>query len=259
MKYLFYPPKSVRFSNYFKKFSFTILKSIPLLIALQTCSIVSKPPNESGVLYIFQTGDSLFSVSKKFGLSIMDIKRANEIYDENDVVTGIPLYIPGNYLPPSHVVDSSYKLESPSNQIKDRPAAQTGYKQTQYLNNFIWPSNGSISSNFGPRNGRIHQGIDIRANKGKTILAAEDGVITFSGRKRGFGRVVIIKHKHNFKTLYAHNKANKIKKGDFVKKGQQIAVMGSTGRSTGVHLHFEVHRDNKVVNPISLLPSKKNF
>lgn len=117
------------------------------------------------------------------------------------------------------------------------------------------PAPGYISSGYGGRSdpfgrGRAHHlGIDIDANTGDPVTAAAEGVISFSGVRRGYGNVVEIDHGNGYKTLYAHNSANLVRAGDIVRAGQQIAKVGSTGRSTGSHLHFEVKLDGRQVNP----------
>lgn len=117
------------------------------------------------------------------------------------------------------------------------------------------PAPGYISSRYGARNdpfgrGRAHHaGIDIDANSGDPVTAAAEGVVSFSGVRNGYGNVVEIDHGNGYKTIYAHNQANLVKAGDVVRAGQQIAKVGSTGRSTGSHLHFEVILNGRQVNP----------
>lgn len=112
-------------------------------------------------------------------------------------------------------------------------------------------SNSSLSSKYGQRWGRTHKGIDITGNS--TIMAADDGVIEFVGTKSGYGNTIIINHKNGYKTLYGHLKSITIKKGAIVEKGDAIGIMGSTGRSTGVHLHFEIHKNGTIENPLEYL------
>ena len=117
------------------------------------------------------------------------------------------------------------------------------------------PAPGYISSRYGGRNdpfgrGRAHHlGIDIDANSGDPVTAAAEGVVSFSGVRGGYGNVVEIDHGNGYKTLYAHNSSNLVKAGDVVRAGQRIAKVGSTGRSTGSHLHFEVQLNGRQVNP----------
>jgi len=120
------------------------------------------------------------------------------------------------------------------------------------------PLEGRISSGFGmrrdPINGarRQHQGVDIAAPRGTPIRAAADGVVVFSGRQRGYGRTVVIEHADGTRTRYAHAERLLVKAGDTVSGQQEIAAVGNTGRATGPHLHFEVERDGKRIDPASL-------
>ncbi|MFD0674464.1 peptidoglycan DD-metalloendopeptidase family protein [Cohnella sp. GCM10027633] len=117
---------------------------------------------------------------------------------------------------------------------------------------FIWPVSGHrITSYLGKRWGRMHNGIDMVG--GSTIKAADEGVVTFAGYKGELGNCIIINHQNGFQTVYGHMKSLKVKKGQIVEKGDQIGVMGSTGRSTGTHLHFEIHLNGKLKNPTSYL------
>lgn len=120
----------------------------------------------------------------------------------------------------------------------------------------ILPSNGWITSYFGhrlsPYAGRIkmHEGLDIGAPYGAPIIAPADGVITFSGLKAGFGKFVQIDHGYGIETLYAHSQKLLVKKGDKIKRGELLAKVGSTGYSTGPHLHYEVRVNGIAVDPL---------
>jgi murein DD-endopeptidase MepM/ murein hydrolase activator NlpD len=124
-----------------------------------------------------------------------------------------------------------------------------------------WPLRvgGVVTSKFGYRRhpitgrGSMHKGIDIAAKHGTDIVAMADGIVIFSGRKSGYGNIVEIRHANGLETRYAHNSRNVVKEGDMVRKGQIIAKLGSTGRSTGPHLHFEVRRNGEAVNPMRYL------
>ena len=126
------------------------------------------------------------------------------------------------------------------------------------FNGYLWPARGTLTSGYGWRWGRMHQGIDIAAPVGTPIYAAAPGVIEFSGwNSGGYGNMVDIRHPDGSKTRYAHNSRNLVQVGQSVTQGQQIAEMGSTGYSTGPHVHFEIHKpDNGVVNPVAYLPSR---
>jgi peptidoglycan hydrolase FlgJ len=121
------------------------------------------------------------------------------------------------------------------------------------------PIRGSIRSEFGPRrdpiNGRprFHQGVDIAATRGTPIEAAAAGTVVFAGRNKGYGNMVMIEHADGRRTLYAHAERLFVHAGDTVTGGQTIAAVGSTGHSTGPHLHFEVREGNRALNPLSVL------
>lgn len=121
------------------------------------------------------------------------------------------------------------------------------------------PVSGRLSSQFGwradPMHGgsRFHSGIDIAAPHGAPILAPQAGVVMYSGPYKGYGNVVVLHHGQNLYTLYGHASRLLVNAGDTVRFGQTIAQVGSTGRSTGPHLHFEVHYNRQYVNPLAYL------
>jgi murein DD-endopeptidase MepM/ murein hydrolase activator NlpD len=120
---------------------------------------------------------------------------------------------------------------------------------------FAWPARGVFTSGYGPRWGRMHRGIDIAGPVGTPIVAAADGVVvTAEWNSGGFGNLVEIQHTDGSKTLYAHNNRMFVRPGQAVTQGEQIAEMGSTGRSTGPHLHFEIHPAGQgATNPMMFL------
>ena len=122
---------------------------------------------------------------------------------------------------------------------------------------YIWPAQGVLTSGYGWRWGRMHKGIDIAAPIGTPIFAAASGKVVGAGWHSGYGNLIKLEHLDGSYTLYAHNHRNLVRHGQRVRQGEQIAEMGSTGRSTGSHLHFEIHReDRKVINPLALLGRK---
>ena len=101
------------------------------------------------------------------------------------------------------------------------------------------------------RGGRLHGGIDISGERGTPIVAAEDGIVLFSGRgPNGYGNTVMLQHGHDLLTLYAHNERNIVRQGERVRRGQLIAFIGDTGRASGTHLHFEIHQDGRLTDPL---------
>lgn len=122
---------------------------------------------------------------------------------------------------------------------------------------FTWPIDGIFMSGFGIRRGRRHDGIDIATKKGTPIKASADGEVVFSGRMRGYGNLVLVRHAGNYFTAYAHNQVNLAKKGSAVKQGEIVAKVGRTGRATGNHVHFEIRKGQLAVNPLNYLPIKE--
>lgn len=123
-----------------------------------------------------------------------------------------------------------------------------------------WPIRyGRVSSLFGRRWGRMHKGIDLAAKTGTPVYAVESGVVTRSKYMRGYGNLVEIKHSDMYITRYGHNSKRLVKAGQKVRKGQVIALVGSTGRSTGPHVHFEVRQNGTAINPVRYLGALRHF
>lgn len=132
------------------------------------------------------------------------------------------------------------------NEVKESPSVGTG--------EFVWPAQGGyISSEKGQRWGREHKGIDIAQPDGLGIIAADHGVIKAAGTDGTFGKRVIIDHNNGYETIYAHLDSIDVKVGDKVAQNTKIGVMGTTGRSTGIHLHFEVSHNGVIEDPLNYI------
>lgn len=123
--------------------------------------------------------------------------------------------------------------------------------------NLVWPINGDITSGYGPRWGKIHEGIDISALEGTWVRSVASGMVVFTGHYGKYGNMVTVKHYDGTKTFYAHLKDYCVFKRQRVKKGQKIGKVGTTGKTTGPHLHFEIHVNREAQDPLSLLPPRK--
>lgn len=184
-----------------------------------------------------RTNYDLRSIAKKFGIKPELLKRHNEG----------KRFAPGSWIfvPTKKGVYSSYsEFNNPYYQI-----IQSG--------EFIWPvpSSKRLSSKFGIRGSRHHDGIDIAAPVGSHILASKSGKVIYAAQKiGGYGKMVIIMHENNVYSVYAHAKKMFVSKGDSVDKGQVIAQVGMTGRTTGPHLHFEIRIGDDPKNPLKFLP-----
>ena len=140
--------------------------------------------------------------------------------------------------------------------------AITGYIQSEALNVYVpgtfggqlfWPFHGRLTSTFGQRWGRAHTGIDIDCVTGDPLVAADSGVVILSGWKNGYGNTVIIQHAGNISTLYGHGSRVIASRGSKVRRGELVMLCGSTGYSTGDHLHFEVRINGVPVNPLKYM------
>lgn len=176
---------------------------------------------------------------------------------------------PGENAPPAEhdIPDFLAMIEQLEHGIIDRRQKLSLMEQLivhRQVNRRITPSglvvdNGLLSSRFGTRidpfTGKrgTHKGIDIAGRAGSTILAAGDGLVTFSGHRKGYGNLVEVDHGDGYVTRYAHNRSHLVETGETVRKGQPLALMGSTGRSTGPHVHVEVLKHGKQVNPTRYL------
>jgi lipoprotein NlpD len=176
--------------------------------------------------------------------------RANRIRDVSKMAIGTRLVIPGaGRTAPT----DAQALAAVSAYPPGAPGAPRGRQRESDLD-FHWPLRGKLSSRYGWRRGRSHEGIDIAARPGTKIRAAESGRVTHSGWLAGYGRVVILKHSGKYSSVYAHNRKNLVRKGAFVEKGQVVAEVGSSGRASGPHVHFEIRRDRKAKDPLAYLP-----
>ena len=118
---------------------------------------------------------------------------------------------------------------------------------------FMWPCNGAVISGYGMRWGRMHEGVDISCSYGQPIWAAATGTVIWSGWRGGYGNAVVVDHGNGLATLYAHSSALLVGVGQTVSQGQTIALIGSTGNSSGPHLHFEVRVNGSAVDPLLYL------
>jgi murein DD-endopeptidase MepM/ murein hydrolase activator NlpD len=119
----------------------------------------------------------------------------------------------------------------------------------------VWPVDGPVNSPFGPRHRRFHAGIDIGAPRSEPVVAAADGVVLYASASHGpMGKAIVLQHENALLTVYAHLSQILVKEGERVRQGESIGAVGSTGRSTGPHLHFAVRLEGKAVDPENFLP-----
>jgi murein DD-endopeptidase MepM/ murein hydrolase activator NlpD len=212
-----------------------------LFILMTSCAKPRRRPVEpwkKGVYHIIKKGQTLWRIARTYGVDLLLLAEVNAIEDPTYIKAGDALFIPG--APKVLEVEIYHPPTTPS------PAASSL--------GFIWPVVGKVTSGFGMRHGRKHTGIDIDADAGDPIKAAYDGKVIYSGSKfKGYGNMIIIEHANDFTTIYAHNKENLVKEGEWVTQGQVIALVGKTGEASGSHLHFEIHLGDKPLDPLEYL------
>lgn len=217
------------------------------------------PGGGPGVIHHVEQGENLYRIGLRYGVPAKDIARANGIRDVTNLRVGQRLYIPGARSRMRASAADARRGDASTSGGRSRTSEAARRKARAIARNqtslqFAWPVRGRLSSRFGTRKGRPHEGIDIAARRGTPIFASESGRVIFSGRMRGYGKVVIVKHAGRYRTVYAHASKLLVRKGEFVERGQKIAEVGSTGRSTGPHVHFEIRRSETPQNPMSYLP-----
>jgi murein DD-endopeptidase MepM/ murein hydrolase activator NlpD len=185
-----------------------------------------------------QRGENLYRIALHYGVSVEALMRENGIRDPRTLEVGASLRIPGA------------KRGAPR-----QPLARELDAEARALA-LGWPVHGVVTSGFGVRNGRAHEGIDISTREGAPVWAAAPGVVTFSGRLGGYGNIVVVRHDPLYSTAYAHNQRNRVEKGERVERGQHIADVGKTGNARAHFpiVHFEVRRGEEPRNPLRYLP-----
>lgn len=194
--------------------------------------------------HIVKKGETLALIARTYGVDYKEIARRNSIRSPYTIYVGQRLVIRGKRS--STAASSSRPSKSPT--VKAPSTSRF---------RLIWPVKGRLSSKFGPRNNRKHDGIDIANKVGTSIVAAQSGEVVYADNKlTGYGNLIIIRHNSSMFTAYAHSNRMYVAKGDKVKKGQHIADVGETGRVTGPHLHFELRRGDKAIDPLPYLPRR---
>ena len=209
----------------------------------------------TGIDHRVRPGENLYRIGKAYGEDYTMLARVNRIYPPYTLKTGDVLFIPGatRQLPVGVITPKSANSAPPK---RPAPAVAVGSSGSSAKSGygFSWPLRGRMTARFGGRGSDIHDGIDIAANRGTSIAAARDGKVIYSDRLSGYGNVIILEHSGGFTSVYAHNDRNYARKGQRIQRGQKIAAVGSTGRATGPHLHFEIRKDNVARNPLYYLP-----
>lgn len=212
----------------------TIISANNLTTNIVRAGMSLKIPNQKGIVYKVRKGQTLWEIARLFNISLNKIKEVNEI-STSLIKEGDKVFLPG------------------ANLTKEIAFAKN------FSKDFIKPIVGLITSSFGYRFHPIlggfhfHTGIDIKAPYGVAIKASSNGRVIFTGWKNGYGRCVIIKHNNTYKTLYAHLSRIFVKNGQSLTKGESVGAAGNSGLTTGSNLHFEVLKNNKPIDPRTLV------
>ncbi|MDR0448257.1 MAG: M23 family metallopeptidase, partial [Treponema sp.] len=209
---------------------------------------VLRIPNQDGVFYGVKKGDTLITIAEKHKADISKIVVVNELFS-NDVNPNNTLFIPGATAPWEDEV------------IIVRVAARPPPVQAVIISEkiFDWPVRGKITSFYGNRRSpfargySFHDGLDIAVPTGTPIRAAMEGRVESMGYDNIYGNFVIVRHAEGYKTLYGHLDSSDVRSGAFVDISSVIGYAGSTGQSTGSHLHFTVYKNGSSINPRTVL------
>lgn len=241
-------------------FSFLLIFSCstPLIVSCATSHRNTRKQLKRGVYHKVRKGQTLWRIAKTYGRSVEVLQRINKIKDPTDIKVGDLIFIPKvKRIRKVRVISPATVATKKHTTKKKRATSRSRKKKKKTVKpSFIWPAKGKITSRFGWRKkGQRHDGIDIAAKKGAPIYAAQSGKVIYAdNRLRYYGNTIILKHSGGFFTVYAHNKKNLVTLGKWVKRGTKIAEVGDSGRASRSHLHFEVRKKDKSVNPLNYLP-----
>lgn len=217
-----------------------------LLVGCAPRGVIFPEKRAPGIYHVVGAGENLFRIGKAYDISYEELARVNRIQDPHQIYAGQRVFIPGatRQLPVEIITPLRATLAPP--RLPDHPEPS--------LAGFVWPVAGTINSNFGPRGNTFHDGIDIAAPEGTPIRSIEQGEVIYNDQLRGYGNVIIIRHPGGFVSVYAHNRINLVREGQRIARGEIIGEVGSTGRVSGSHLHFEIRKDNIAQDPLYYLP-----
>lgn len=212
--------------------------------------------------HIAQPGDTLYSISRAYGVEVSTLVRLNHLSPPYGIRIGQALQLPPAIEKPERIATTEQpapaRLEppppaKPSTEEEAVAAAPQGDRV------FLWPIKGRILAAYGTQANGIHNdGINIAARLGEPVRAAASGVVAYAGNElRGYGNLILIKHADGYMTAYAHNARLLVRRGERVRRGQEIATAGETGAVRTPQLHFEIRRGTRALDPMRYLPILK--
>jgi murein DD-endopeptidase MepM/ murein hydrolase activator NlpD len=234
-------------------------------------------PARSSRVHVVNAGDTLYSLGRRYNMSHADIARANGLGDNASLDIGQRVNIPGQGAvavatpaapvpahtqfsppPPAHKQAS---IEPAAGEPAQKVAAVSPVPQAEEQRSlggspqFRWPVRGRVISAYGAKsNGQHNDGINLAVPEGTDVKAAEDGVVAYSGNElKGYGNLVLLRHADGWMTAYAHNSQLLVKRGETIKRGQNIARAGQTGGVSSPQVHFEIRKGSTPVDPTQYL------
>ncbi|MCU0253598.1 MAG: peptidoglycan DD-metalloendopeptidase family protein, partial [Acidobacteria bacterium] len=244
----------------------TLLSLSTLLAACATTADARKTTRTSkeqtaaksrAVIHVVEQGQTLYRIALVYGVDLKELQRANRIKNPRHLKVGQKLTIPGAKqaleVPPfPEPIPAAARIQvaSAGPRIEEirPPVVDAGPGA------WSWPIDGRYTSGFGAKRRRhVHAGIDVVAPQGTPIYAAREGFVSFVGRQSGYGQLVVLDHGDGWTSRYAHASKILVRAGDTVSPGEKIALAGRTGRATTSHLHFEIRRNGKALDPMRYL------
>lgn len=229
---------------------------------------------EAGIYHTVKSGQTLYRISKTYGIDEAYLARVNRVHDPTQLKVGTRLYVPGAertlyvpviksaaVTPPKKVAPVQKKkiVAKPAKVTKKivvkAPQSPTKSKATT-VKKLRWPLRGKIVRSFSRKaKAGSGKGIEIAVRSGSSVVAAEAGKVIYGGDGvNGYGFLIILQHENDLFTVYGFNRKNTVRQGDFVSKGEQIALSGTPPSGGQPRLHFEVRKGKQAVNPILYLP-----
>jgi murein DD-endopeptidase MepM/ murein hydrolase activator NlpD len=198
-------------------------------------------PPEVGLVVTLEHNQTILDIMDIYGINVVALSKANNITTPADLQPGQTLFLPG--VDPRRIMA---RLEGVREQERIAEAME---------NRYTWPLHGRLTSRFGPRRlgmgtSNFHAGVDIAAPYGSYVVASRAGTVTFAGWSGAYGYLVKVRHHGGSESWYAHHSSLAVSSNTYVERGDVLGRVGSTGLSTGPHLHFEIRENNRPVNPL---------
>jgi len=202
-------------------------------------------------------GETLYGISRQHRVSVYALARVNRVQAPYNIRPGQKLRLPASEAVIAKTAKNQAAPKPRSKRKLHKPVIKRAPKRAGVR--FAWPVRGRVISRFGVKaNGLHNDGINIAVKEGTAVRAADNGVVVYAGNElRGFGNLLLLRHRGGWVTAYGHNQALDVRVGDVVRRGQRIARVGRTGNITRAQLHFEIRKGRRAVDPIRHMTTRK--